>query len=319
LLNDISKKSRIAALKKQTKIESQNYFYELGLLNTMAGNSFGLKGKVKTETFSEKWIDSKSGYTTKKYYNKEGFVIKEEYQNEFFESTSVYKYKNKLLISEKSKDRSNKMISHCEFTYYENEKIKSSKQTRIKEDSDNNSFEVEKEFFFFSLDNKLIKRETNRYDTDASEAKIISEHKSYSTFDYDERNRIIKINTFVLPNNECTYMHTNTYNQLDQIIEDKTLYNPRSNEKYSSKYTYDKKGEILTTKRYKNGVQINLDDKKTVFSDKKEFDKTGNLIKKTVYKNSKVMYTQEYKFEYYITKRAYFPIQNLEKIDPSIS
>ena len=289
-------------MKKPTLIENQNYFYELGHLNTMAGNSFGLKGKVKTETFSEKWIDSKSGYTTKKYYNKEGFLIKEEYQNEFFESTSVYEYKNKLLISEKSKDRSNKMISHCEFTYYENEKIKSSKQTRIKEDSDNNSFEVEKEFFFFDADNKLIKRETNRYDTDASEAKIISEHKSYSTFDYDERNRIINIKTFVLPSNECTYMHTNTYNELDQIIEDKTLYNPRSKEKYSSKYTYDKKGEILSTKRYKNGVQINLDDKKTVFSDKEEFDKIGNLIKKTVYENSKVMYAQEYKFEYYITK-----------------
>ena len=46
-------------------------------------------------------------------------------------------------------------------------------------------------------------------------------------------------------------------------------------------------------------LEINKDDKKTVFSDKKEFDKTGNLIKKTVYENSKVMYTEEYEFEYY--------------------
>ena len=290
-------------MKKPTEIENQNYFYELGLLNTMAGTSFDLKGKVKTETFSEKWTDSKSGYMRKKYYNKEGFVIKEEYQNELFESTSVYEYKNDLLISEKSIDKNNKMISHCEFTYYENEKIKSSKETRLKEDSDNNSFEVEKEFFFFKADNKLIKRETIRYDTDASEAKIINEYKSYSTYDYDKRNRIIKTKTFVLPSNECTYMHTNTYNELDQIIEDKTLYDySRSDETYTSKYTYDKKGEIVSNKRYKNGVQINLDDKKTVFSDKKEFDEIGNLIKKTVYENSKVMYTEEYKFEYYITK-----------------
>ena len=287
-------------MKKPTEIENQNYFYELGLLNTMAGTSFGLKGKVKTETFSEKWTDSKSGYMRKKYYNKEGFVIKEEYQNELFESTSVYEYKNDLLISEKSIDKNNKMISHCEFTYYENGKIKSSKETRLKEDSDNNSFEVEKEFFFFDADNKLIKRETTRYDTDASETKIINEYKSYSTFDYDKRNRIIKTESFVLPSNECTYMHTDTYNELDQIIEDKTLYDySRSDETYTSKYTYDKKGKQVSNKRFKNGVQINIDDKKTVFSDKKEFDEIGNLIKKTVYENSKVMYTEEYEFEYY--------------------
>ena len=288
-------------MKKLTEIENQNYFYELGLLNTMAGTSFGLKGKVKTETFSEKWVDSKSVYVSKKYFNKEGFVIKEEYQNELLESTSVYEYKNDLLISGKSIDKNNKMISHCEFAYYENEKIKSTKETRFKEDSENNSFEVEKEFFFFSADNKLIKRETIKYDTNASEAEIINEDKSYSTYDYDKRNRIIKTKTFVLPSNKCTYMHTNTYNELDQIIEEKTLYDLRYDETYSSKYTYNKKGEVVSNKRYKNGVQINLDDKKTVFSDNKEFDEIGNLIKKTVYENSNVMYTEEYKYEYYIS------------------
>ena len=287
-------------MKKPTEIENQNYFYELGLLNTMAGTSFDLKGKVKTETFSEKWRNSKSGYMSKKYYNKEGFVIKEEYQNGLYESTSAYKYKNDLLISEKTIDKNHKMSSHCEFTYYENGKIKSSKETRLKEDSDNNSFEVEKEFFFFDADNKLIKRETTRYDTDASETKIINEYKSYSTYDYDKKNRIIKTESFVLPSNECTYMHTDTYNELDQIIEDKTLYDySRSDETYTSKYTYDKKGKQVSNKRFKNGVQINIDDKKTVFSDKKEFDEIGNLIKKTVYENSKVMYTEEYEFEYY--------------------
>ena len=287
-------------MKKLTEIEKQNYFWELGLLNTMAGTSFGLKGKVKAETLSEKWRNSKSGYMSKKYYNKEGFVIKEEYQNGFFESTSAYEYKNDLLISEKTIDKNHKMSSHCEFTYYENGKIKSSKETRLKEDSDNNSLEVEKEFFFFDADNKLIKRETTRYDTDASETKIINEYKSYSTFDYDKRNRIIKTESFVLPSNECTYMHTDTYNELDQIIEDKTLYDYSPSDKtYTSKYTYDKKGKQVSNKRFRNGVQINLDDKKTVFSDKKEFDKIGNLIKKTVYENSKVMYTEESEFEYY--------------------
>ena len=288
-------------MKKPTEIEKQNYFWELGLLNSMAGTSFGLKGKVKTKIFREKWTDSKKEFTSKKYYNKEGFVIKEEYQNGLFESTSVYEYKNDLLISEKTIDKNNKMISHCEFTYYENEKIKSTKETRLKEDSDNNSFEVEKEFFFFKSDNKLIKREKIIYDTDASEEKIINEYKTYSTYDYDKRNRIIKTKTFVLPTNECTYMHTNKFNELDQIIEDKTLYDYSQNdETYTSKYAYDKKGEIVSNKRYKNGVQINLDDKKIVFSDKKEFDEIGNLIKKTIYENSKVMYIEEYKFEYYI-------------------
>jgi len=286
-------------MKKLTEIENQNYFYELGLLNTMAGNSFDLKGKVKTITFNEEWTGSESGYMRKQYYNKDGFVIKEEYQHEHFQSTSVYEYKNDLLISGKTIDKNNKMISHCEFTYYENKKIESSKETHLKEDSDNNSFEVEKEFFFFKADNKLIKRETIRYDTDASEEKIINEYKSYSTYDYDKRNRIIKTKTFVLPTNECTYMHTNTFNELDQIIEDKTLYDySRNDEAYTSKYAYDKKGEIVSNKRYKNGVQINLDDKKIVFSDKKEFDEIGNLIKKTIYENSKVMYIEEYKFEY---------------------
>ena len=32
-----------------------------------------------------------------------------------------------------------------------------------------------------------------------------------------------------------------------------------------------------------------------------EFDEIGNLIKKTVYENSNVMYTEEYKYEYYIS------------------
>ena len=285
---------------KLTEIEQQNYFWELGLLNTMGGTSFGLKGKIKTETFSEKWTESKNKSTNKKYYNKEGFVIKEEYQNGHFESTSSYEYKNHLLISEKSVDKKNKMISHSEFSYYENGKIKSSKETRLKEDSDNNSLEVEKEFFFFDADNKLIKRERTRYDTDTSETKVINEYKTYSTFDYDKKNRIIKNESFVLPSNECTYMHTSTYNEIDQIIEDKTIYDySSSNDIYTSKYKYDEKGKVISSKRFKNGVQINKDDKKTVFSDKKEFDEIGNLIKKTVYENSKVMYTEEYEFEYY--------------------
>ena len=50
-------------MKKPSEIEKQNYFWELGLLNTMGGTSFGLKGKVKTETFIEKWTNSKNEST----------------------------------------------------------------------------------------------------------------------------------------------------------------------------------------------------------------------------------------------------------------
>tara|TARA_B100000965_G_scaffold334044_1_gene299187 strand:+ start:170 stop:277 length:108 start_codon:yes stop_codon:yes gene_type:complete len=35
----------------------------------MAGTSFGLKGKVKTEIFIEKWTDSKKEFISKKYLN----------------------------------------------------------------------------------------------------------------------------------------------------------------------------------------------------------------------------------------------------------
>ena len=287
-------------MKKNKNIERQNHFYELGLLDTMGGTSFGLKGNVKTKTYIEKWVNSEKESLTKEYFNKEGFVIKEEYQNELFESTSVYEYEDSLLISSKSVDKNNKIISHCEFTYYDNGKIKSSKETSLKEDSDYNSLEVEKELFFFDSDNKLIKREISRYETDASEKKNINEYKDYSTYNYDNRNRIIKTETFTLPSNRCTYMHTNSYNDLDQLTEDKTIYDfSNKDEIYSSKYRYDKDGKLISNQRFKNGVQINLDEKNTVFSDKKEFDKIGNLIKKTVYENSKVMLTEEYKFEYY--------------------
>ena len=102
-----------------------------------------------------------------------------------------------------------------------------------------------------------------------------------------------------MPSNECTYLHTYTHNELDQITEEKTLCDLRCDETYSSKYTYDKKGEVLSNKRYKDGVEINLDDKETVFTENEEFDEIGNLIKKTFYENSKVTYTEEYKYEYY--------------------
>ena len=74
---------------------------------------------------------------------------------------------------------------------------------------------------------------------------------------------------------------------------------PYSVTKKYAQIRYDKDGKLISNQRFKNGVQINLDEKNTVFSDKKEFDKIGNLIKKTVYENSKVMLTEEYKFEYY--------------------
>ena len=38
---------------------------------------------------------------------------------------------------------------------------------------------------------------------------------------------------------------------------------------------------------------------RTLWSDKKEYDNKGNLVKKTVYENSKIMYDQKFNFEYY--------------------
>ena len=113
-------------MKKATEIKEQSLFEELGLLNTMGGTSgeLGLNGRVKTrKIFPKIWSrhkkeDLEELSDRKEYYNKEGFIIKEEfYQKEIRERTSVYKYENNLLISEKSTDKNNNMNSHCEFTY----------------------------------------------------------------------------------------------------------------------------------------------------------------------------------------------------------
>ena len=113
-------------MKKATEIKEQSLFEELGLLNTMGGTSgeLGLNGRVKTrKIFPKIWSrhkkeDLEELSDRKEYYNKEGFIIKEEfYQKEIRERTSVYKYENNLLFSEKSTDKNNNMNSHCEFTY----------------------------------------------------------------------------------------------------------------------------------------------------------------------------------------------------------
>ena len=89
---------------------------------------------------------------------------------------------------------------------------------------------------------------------------------------------------------------------------------------------YDKNGKLISHKRFKGNVTIYLssreisqendiktisklgsdldgvvEDKegRTLWSDKKEYDKKGNLVKKTVYENSKIMYDQKFNFEYY--------------------
>ena len=57
------------------------------------------------------------------------------------------------------------------------------------------------------------------------------------------------------------------------------------------KEVFPKIREIISNNAFIGGSEIKMFEK--------EFDKIGNLIKKTVYENSKVMLTEEYKFEYY--------------------
>ena len=63
--------------------------------------------------------------------------------------TSKLRYKKGVLVSEITMDLNDKILSHCEFTYYENQKIKSSKETRLKEDSET-CYDIEEEYFYFN-------------------------------------------------------------------------------------------------------------------------------------------------------------------------
>ena len=121
--------------------EDQSLFEELGSVNTMGGSLIQnrLKGMVKThKIFSEKWRNKrvKDRHYEINYYNKSGYNIKSEYYNDkVCITTSKFKYKKGMLVSENTTDLNGKVLSHCEFTYYENQKIKSGKETRIKEES----------------------------------------------------------------------------------------------------------------------------------------------------------------------------------------
>ena len=314
------------------EIENQRLFEELGLVNTMGGSltQNRLKGNVKIhKIFPEIWRNNKdkNRFTEINYYNKGGYNIKSEYYNDkICVRTSKFKYKKGLLISEKTTGINEKILSHCEFTYYENKKIKSSKETRLKEESET-CYDVEEEYFFFNLKNNITKREQVNFTLDVSTNEITNRYENYSKIEYDDRDRVIKNSSFYLPSNECYYINENKYNDLNQKVEDKTHYDyPDNKNIYSSKYKYDKKGKLISHKRFKCNKTVHfssreiiekkdrelisklgsdfegiVDDKhgRTIWSDKKEYDKKGNLIKKTVFENSKIMYDQKFIFEYY--------------------
>ncbi|MBT6169482.1 MAG: hypothetical protein HOH98_01915 [Flavobacteriaceae bacterium] len=314
------------------EIKNQRLFEELGLVNTMGGSltQNRLKGNVKIhKIFPEIWRNNTDNNqcTEINYYNRGGYNIKSEfYKDKICVSTSKFKYKKGLLISEKTTGVNQKILSYCEFTYYENQKIKSSKVTRLKEDIET-CYDIEEEFFFFNLKNNIIKREQKNYTLDVSTNEIDNKYETYSKIEYDKRDRVIKNSSFYLPNNECYYINENKYNDQNQKVEDKTYYDyPDNKNIYSSKYKYNKKGKLISHKRFKGDKIVCLSSKeiteendiktisklgsdlegvfedeegRTLWSDKKEYDRIGNLIKKIVYKNSKTMYDQKFSFEYY--------------------
>ena len=314
------------------EIKNQSLFEELGLVDTMGGSltQNGLKGNVKIhKIYPEIWRNNsnKNECIEINYYNTGGYNIKSEYlKNKICVRTSKFKYKKGMLVSEITKDLNDKILSHCEFTYHENQKIKSSKETRLKEDSET-CYDIEEEYFYFNSKNNIIKRKRVNYTKDVSTNEIANKHETYSKIEYDDRDRVIKNSSFYLPSNECYYINKNKYNDQNQKVEDKTYYDyPDDKNIYSSKYKYDKKGKLISHKRFKGNETVYfssreitdkndiktisklnsdlegvVEDKegRTLWSDKKEFDKKGNLIKKTVYENSKIMYDQKHDYEYY--------------------
>ena len=70
---------------------------------------------------------------------------------------------------------------------------------------------------------------------------------------------------------------------------------------YLSSREISEENDIKTISKLGSDLDGVVGDKegRTLWSDKKEYDKKGNLIKKTVYENSKIMYDQKFNFEYY--------------------
>ena len=169
------------------EIENQRLFEELGLVDTIGGSSTqnGLKGNVKIhKIFPEIWRNNsdKNQYTEINYYNKSGYNVKSEYYNDkICVRISKLRYKKGMLVSEITMDLNDKILSHCEFTYYENQKIKSSKETRLKEDSET-CYDIEEEFFFFNLKNNIIKREQKNYTLDVSTNEIDNKYETCSRY-----------------------------------------------------------------------------------------------------------------------------------------
>lgn len=302
---------------------------EICIVNTMGGclKSNRLKGRVKTlKILPEKWTNTPSdddGFTEVQYYNNKGFNVKVEYfQNEICRSSSMYQYNNDLLISEKTTTNHQELITTSEFTYYENNKIKSTKTTSLDEVSKTIVYDVNEEFFFYNSLNNLEKREVSNYSINDVGDKIFDKERYYTLYEYDAEKRIITEATYDELDKRYS-LNESYYNELGEIIKDKQTY---SDTYYTSKYNYDKEGSLFSHERFQDGNKVFVSTKKitekkdkdiisklgsefegifddergrSVWSEKTEYDKTGNVIKKTTYDNSEIMCIQEYQITYY--------------------
>ena len=156
------------------EIKNQSLFEELGLVDTMGGSltQNGLKGNVKIhKIYPEIWRNNsnKNECIEINYYNTGGYNIKSEYlKNKICVRTSKFKYKKGMLVSEITKDLNDKILSHCEFTYHENQKIKSSK---VKFENATNLFSSKR---YFIDQNFIINKNVTSSKKNTSKLSIIS-------------------------------------------------------------------------------------------------------------------------------------------------
>ena len=310
-------------------MEELNLMNVMSLVNTMGGSlkSNRLEGRVKVfKTFPETWtnpLGSYEGYTELQYFNDKGLNIRSEYfQKDILIRSSFYEYKSNLIVSEKTFSNKQELIVYSEFNYYNDNKIRSTKETRLDEDSKTTLYDVDEEFFYYNSLNNIEKREQNNYSIPHIESKVSNKESCYTFYEYDDSNRIIKESNFDESDN-ITSVSENYYNDLGQLIRDKQTHDDSY---YTTEYNYDKKGSLFSSERYKEDEKIykslrkNIEKKdielitklgsefecisedehgRTVWSSVIKYDTIGNMIKKTSYENSDIMIVQKFELEYY--------------------
>jgi hypothetical protein len=251
---------------------------EICIVDTMGGclKSNRLKGRVKTlKILPEKWTNTPSdddGFTEVQYYNNKGFNVKVEYfQNEICRSSSVYQYNNDLLISEKTTTNHQELITTSEFTYYENNKIKSTKTTSLDEVSKTIVYDVNEEYFFYNSLNNLEKREVSNYSINDVGDKIFDKERYYTLYEYDAEKRIITQSTYDELDKRYS-LNESYYNELGEIIKDKEIYGDTY---YTSKYNYDKEGSLFSHERFQDDNKVFVSTRK--ITEKKDKDLISKL------------------------------------------